>query len=253
MKGQHDEAIACYREAIRYNKDDPIIHCNLGNAFANKGQPDEAIACYQEALRHDKNLAVAHGNLGDRLYHKGRWAEAEASYREALRLEPNRGSLNSDLAWFRAICPDAKFRNIQEAVQLAKKATELDPKNGYSWLALGVARYRAGQWQGAVADLEKSTDLRPRDNSVRQLFLAMAHWQLGDKGPARRFYNQAVEWLEKNQPPDPEELRRFRAEAAALLGIQEQSQNKQSGIRKQQSGEPATMAPRSNGLLTVVC
>ena len=87
---------------------------------------------------------------------------------------------------------------------------------------MGVARYRANQWQAAVADLEKPTDLEPRDNSVRQLFLAMAHWQLGDKGQARNRYNQAVEWLKNSQPRDPEELRRFRAEAAALLSDKQQ-------------------------------
>jgi tetratricopeptide (TPR) repeat protein len=197
-------------------------HHNLGCALADKGQPDEAMACFQEALRLDKNCAPAHGNLGERLYHKGRWAEAEASYRGALRLAPNVAPINSNLAWFLANCPDAKLRNIPEAIQLAQKATELDPKAGDSWLALGVARYRAGQLQAAAADLEKSTDLKPRDNTTRRLFLAMAHWQLGHKEQARQFYKQAVDWVKKNQPPDPEELRRFRAEAAALLNDNQQ-------------------------------
>ena len=52
----------------------------------------------------------------------------------------------------------------------------------------------------------------------------MAHWQLGDKAQARQLYHQAAEWLEKNQPRDLEELRRFRAEAAALLSDNQQQQ-----------------------------
>jgi hypothetical protein len=52
-------------------------------------------------------------------------------------------------------------------------------------------------------------------------FLAMAHWQLGDKEEARRWYYQAVAWMEKYSPMD-EDLRRFRPEAAALLGIKTQ-------------------------------
>ena len=51
----------------------------------------------------------------------------------------------------------------------------------------------------------------------------MAHWQVGNKEEARRWYDKAVEWMEKNKPDD-EELRRFRAEAAELLGIPEKRQ-----------------------------
>jgi hypothetical protein len=47
----------------------------------------------------------------------------------------------------------------------------------------------------------------------------MAHWHLGDKDEARKCYNQGVQWMEKNQPEN-EELRRFRAEAAELLGVE---------------------------------
>jgi hypothetical protein len=46
----------------------------------------------------------------------------------------------------------------------------------------------------------------------------MAHGRRGDAGRARKWYDQAVEWMEKNQPKD-DELRCLRAEAAALLGI----------------------------------
>ena len=41
----------------------------------------------------------------------------------------------------------------------------------------------------------------------------------GDKEQARLWYDRAVQWMEKNQPQD-KELPRFRAEAAALLGIE---------------------------------
>jgi serine/threonine protein kinase/tetratricopeptide (TPR) repeat protein len=219
-----EEATAAYRKAIELKPNYNEAYNNLGCVFAEQGRPDEAIACFQKATRLDTNQAYAHANLGEQLYHKGRWAEAEASYREALRVTPNEAPPNSMFAWFRANCPDATFRNIQEAVRLAQKATELDPKAGDSWLALGVARYRAGQLQAAAADLEKPTDLKPRDNTTRRLFLAMAHWQLGHKEQARQCYNQAVQFLENNQLYDLEELRRFQAEAAALLSDNQQQQ-----------------------------
>ena len=57
-------------------------------------------------------------------------------------------------------------------------------------------------------------------NSWDWFFLAMTHWRLRDESGARRYYEQAVQWMEKNAPQD-EELSRVRAEAAQLLGIGE--------------------------------
>jgi len=48
----------------------------------------------------------------------------------------------------------------------------------------------------------------------------MAHWRLGEKGKARAWYDRAVRWMDEKQPAD-EELRRFRAEAAGLLGVKD--------------------------------
>ena len=52
-----------------------------------------------------------------------------------------------------------------------------------------------------------------------RFFLAMTHWQLGSKEEARKWYDQAVQWMEKNAPENGE-LRHFRAEAAKLLGVE---------------------------------
>ena len=66
--------------------------------------------------------------------------------------------------------------------------------------------------------MEKVKALGSAGDSFESFLLAMAHWQLGDKEQSRKWYDRAVEWMEKNQPSD-ENLRRFRSEAAALLGI----------------------------------
>jgi hypothetical protein len=48
-------------------------------------------------------------------------------------------------------------------------------------------------------------------------FLAMAHWQLGEKEKARDWYAQAVSWMDEHGTT--EDLKHFRAEAEELLGI----------------------------------
>jgi hypothetical protein len=50
----------------------------------------------------------------------------------------------------------------------------------------------------------------------------MVHWRRGSREEARRWYDKAVGWMDKNRPKD-EELRAFRTEARALLGIKEKN------------------------------
>ena len=85
---------------------------------------------------------------------------------------------------------------------------------------LGVALSYAGEWEEAVAALDKSMGLRNGGDSLDWFFLAIAHWQLGDRGQARTWYDRAVAWMDRNRP-NRVELTRFRAEADALLGPNE--------------------------------
>jgi hypothetical protein len=62
-------------------------------------------------------------------------------------------------------------------------------------------------------------ELRKGGDSFDWFFLAMGHCQLDQNEEARKWYDQAVAWMDKHQPQN-EELRRFRAEAAELLGIE---------------------------------
>ena len=124
------------------------------------------------------------------------------------------------LARLLASSTDPKVRNASRAVELAKKAVESSPKGGHLWNALGIAQYRFGDQKAAIASLEKSMELRQGGDSFDWFFLAMAHWQLGEKDKARIWFDQAVGWMDKKQPTN-EELWGFRAEAAELLGMKD--------------------------------
>ena len=106
----------------------------------------------------------------------------------------------------------------RQAVAHAVQAVELAPKAGAFWNTLGTARYRNGQWNEAIERAGEVCGARLGRLVHDWLFLAMAHWQLGHQEEARRQYDKSVEWMEKHKPAD-EELKRFRAEAAELLGM----------------------------------
>src|SRR5262249_51401146 len=80
-KGQLDEAISEFREALRLKKDDPHARYNLGNALWHKGQLDQAISEFREALRLRNDFAEAHCNLGGVFLQRGRFANGLAALR----------------------------------------------------------------------------------------------------------------------------------------------------------------------------
>jgi Flp pilus assembly protein TadD len=125
-----------------------------------------------------------------------------------------------NLTWFLADCPATQFRDPTQAVKLAKELLQFAPQSGHYWRVLGVAQYRAAQSKDAIASLQKSMEILAGGESRHWFILAMIHAQLGNKTEARKWYDQAVEWMEKNEPRH-EQLRRYRAEAADLLGVKE--------------------------------
>jgi serine/threonine protein kinase len=131
--------------------------------------------------------------------------------------------LENDVAWLLATFPDEQVRDPNRAAKLAEQVVMRDHKNhpqwkGLFWNTLGVARYRKGDWKGAVEALETAAKFnKGNEQPADGLFLAMAYWQLGEHRKATAWYQTAVRLLQKRRPT--EEERRFRAEAAALVEL----------------------------------
>ena len=74
-----------------------------------------------------------------------------------------------------------------------------------------------GNGAHAVETLKKAEERAGNGHSgSNAFFIAMSYWRLGDKDEARKWYDRAVDWMDKNQPNN-EELRNFRSEATELM------------------------------------
>jgi serine/threonine-protein kinase len=226
------EAEAAYRKAIKVKPDYVEAHFGLGHVLKGQGKLPEAVAAYRKAIEIRPGYAEAHHGLGNALLAQGKLSEAIAAYGRAIDLKSDFADAHNNLAWLLATCPNPQLRDPARAVALAKKAIVFQPQSGVPWNTLGVALYRAGNGRAAIAALQRSMQLRKGGDSNDWFFLAMAHAQLGEKEEARRWYARAVQWMEKHQPQDVE-LRGFRAEAAALLGVEQpQDQAKRDGRKE---------------------
>jgi serine/threonine protein kinase/WD40 repeat protein len=175
-----------------------------------------------ESMRSPEPLTVEVllGELNQTAEQKAR--EEIERFRHAWEQHPDDPQNCNSLAWYYLMAPES-FRNVPEALTLAKKAVELDPTNPNSRNTLGLARYRAGDYRAAVEILRDNVD-RQEDRYVALdlYFLAMSHHQLGDSARARDYYDWAERWAPLQldlSPAEAGELEAVRQEAAVVLGL----------------------------------
>ena len=224
--GRCADAEAVYREAIGVNPQDPLnkhMYMQWEDDLLKNGRYANAEAVCREAIDAYPNFYDTRINLGEALIKQGKFDEAMSTFREGISRKPASQHLLGGLAELLANCPDPRLRNVLEALEIAQKLVADGPKAGFAWQIMGQVQYRAGQWQASIESLEKSNHLPPDKEgghgyAGNWFYLAMAHWQLGNKDEARRWYDRAVEWTSRQRPPDAD-LIQFRKEAAALLGL----------------------------------
>ena len=137
----------------------------------------------------DNDLGEAYASLANIHAYYNRKGEAETAYQKAIELSPNYASAYYWYSSFLGIYP----LRIQEQVELARKAAELDPRSssmslnlGSKYLNQGLYTLAEGQFQKVI---ELSPDFAPGYSSLAVLY--MLHMGQFDK--ALRPANKAVE------------------------------------------------------------
>jgi Flp pilus assembly protein TadD len=188
----------------------------LGDVHLRSGRFANSEETYRIALELEPGQTVALFGLGRAQTAQGKKEEAAKTFRRLLAQAARDPRALNHFAWSLVADADPRLHNGPAAVVLARKAVEAPSAPGAHWNTLGVALYRAGEYREAVTVLEKAMSLRNGGDAFDWFFLAMAHHHLGDAKQSRKYFEQAMQWMDKNQAANAE-LLRFRAEAESVL------------------------------------
>jgi tetratricopeptide (TPR) repeat protein len=220
-----EHQVAACSLCLRMDPDKPGYLAYRGLGYARLGQHTLALADLDRAIRLNPASASAHKIRAAVYQMLGKLVEAAADMSRVVELTPEDHAAINDLAWLLATSPQAAVRNPTRAVELARRATGLQPEVRAYWHTLGVCHYRAAGWQASIDALARSAELHKGGDGFDWFFLAMAHHKLGHSDEARKWYERAAGWLARNSPflekipSQAAEIRRFREEAEQTLGL----------------------------------
>ena len=148
---QMDEAIAGLKRGLDVLPDHNGLMMYLALFYANNRQTTEALEAYSKLLDRPVPQAPIYRNLGDLLLNIGRQAEAIENYDKALKIKPDDSGVLNNLAWVLATSPNAKLRDGERSLKLAKRACEVtEYKEAHILSTLAAACAEIGDFPEAI-------------------------------------------------------------------------------------------------------
>ena len=233
-----EQALEVQRRTLGPEHPGTLMSMNtLANVMKGQGELEEARQLYKEALETKRRvLGPDHphtlgsmSNLALFLLEQGELDEARQLYKEALETIPRylgsganlRGAWMENLAWILSEQGELEeARKLQEQLVETRWQTvgprSVNTLNSMEDLMLTLARQAGSTEPPEFSEQLKESLRRGDDISWNIFFLATAYWHLGYKEEAVRWYDKAVDWMDKHKPND-KDLVRFRDEAAKLI------------------------------------
>ncbi|UCG32248.1 MAG: tetratricopeptide repeat protein, partial [Phycisphaerales bacterium] len=141
-----------------YEPDWAKWHFSRGSAYTRKGQDEQAVPEYEEAVRINPEFFEARFTLGWTLLEMGRNTEGIAQLEECLKLRPDSLEAHSRVA-----NAYMQQRKVSLALPHYAAAVELDPDNSVVRTNYGVALLHFGQAERAAEQLAEAVRIDPND------------------------------------------------------------------------------------------
>jgi tetratricopeptide (TPR) repeat protein len=188
--GNYPGAVRLYRRGLELEPGNVELLNAMGFALFQQGQSKEAVVELEKALAIDPKHLKAHNNLALAAIDLGEFELAEAHYRESLAIKPEPAIYN-DLGFA------LERMGLQEDAAAAyRKALELDPASSAANYNLGSSLLRGGAY--AEAEKHFRAALKKTPSSQTYAGLGIALWRQGRADEAIASLKAAIEADPKN-------------------------------------------------------
>lgn len=167
-QGEHEKAVAKYREAIRLNPNLPGVHFELGEQMRSSPDPKlnaQAEAEYNAAVKANPYDEKSWCRLGESVASKGDFKAAQEDYRKALALQPKDSDAKTDLA-----IALISLNQPAEVISLLESAIKDDPTNIIAHYRLSVQYRRAGRIADARHEMDEYNHYKGLKDKLGQVF-----------------------------------------------------------------------------------
>ncbi len=195
------EAVDDFNRAIELDPSFALAYVGLADSYQLQieysGLPldemtEKAQAATDKALALDDRLAEAYTSLGGIESFRNDYEATEAAFQRALELNPN---YVTAYHWYSMLLGQTLGRR-DEALELSKKAVELDPRSPVILLNVGDGYAGVGWFDESLVWYRKSIEIDP-DFAIGYLRIGDHYWQ------AEGQLDEAVRWLWKSVSLDP--------------------------------------------------
>jgi len=162
--GRFNEALSDYTRAIDGLPEVAALYRARGIALQRLGLFDRAAADLDHAIQLSPNDPDNYTQRGNLAAERGDFERAANDLRRAVAIDPTWADAYRSLAWLHATCPNAAFRDPQQAIAAAEEAAKLSPPTDcFALDALAVAHASAGNFKDAARITEQAIASAPPD------------------------------------------------------------------------------------------
>ncbi len=207
---------------VFFEKDPDTGAVAVGAEHIRAGREDDAIQCFRKALKDNPDNVDAMRFLAAvYLKHGSKLRDAEALLERATQIAPDFA-----MAWLDLGQTYLKRAKRMEAIEAFKRTTELEPRNGMAWEMLASATAGAGYPEEAAEAFSKAIDVTPNAAGFYMGYGHVLK-TLGDQPASLRAYREAIRlkpdfgevyWSMAN-------LKVFRFEDAEVEAMEDQIEN----------------------------
>lgn len=186
--GQLDGALDTIETGLKHKKDVPQMYAMYASLLDDKGDYKKAANILEKALEQfpeHAQLRFYYGTIQDRL---GQKEKVITQMQKVIELDPNHVQGLNYLAFTWA----EMEQNLPEAEKLARRAVELEPKDGYILDSLGWILLKKGNANESIKYLEAAHRFQPTVSIIAE-HLGDAYMKITLIEKATRMYQKALD------------------------------------------------------------